>query len=193
MELFIDTETSDMVKWKLPFDDPSQPWIVQLGMILSDENRIYHEVGMIIYNQERTIQPGAQKIHGISEKVSHKYGTDEQLIADIIAEFCVLSDILICHNTSFDLILTDGLMKWRGFEQYREKLKIFCTMINSTNLCKLPGRYGNYKWPKLQELHKFLFGHEFEDAHDALSDVRATRRCYYEMKRREKDDKDQKN
>lgn len=30
-------------------------------------------------------------------------------------------------------------------------------------------------------VHRFLFNEDFEGAHDALSDVRATRRCYYEM------------
>jgi hypothetical protein len=34
------------------------------------------------------------------------------------------------------------------------------------------------------ELHKFLFEEEFDGAHDALNDIRATRRCYNAMKER---------
>jgi hypothetical protein len=60
----------------------------------------------------------------------------------------------------------------------------YCTMLESTTMCNLPGRYGKPKWPKLQELHKFLFGEEFTGAHSALDDVKATRRCYYAMKER---------
>ena len=59
---------------------------------------------------------------------------------------------------------------------------LFCTMKSSTNLCRLPGRYGNFKWPKLTELYKFLFNEEMEGAHDAMVDVRATRKCYYRLK-----------
>ena len=58
----------------------------------------------------------------------------------------------------------------------------YCTMKETTDLCKLPGRYGNYKWPKLQELHKHLFGENFVGAHDAMFDIKATMRCYYKLK-----------
>jgi hypothetical protein len=60
----------------------------------------------------------------------------------------------------------------------------FCTMEKSTNLVKLPGKYGKYKWPKLVELYKFLFNEELTGAHDALVDILATRRCYYELLKR---------
>ncbi len=41
-----------------------------------------------------------------------------------------------------------------------------------------------YKWPKLQETYKFLFGEEFEGAHDAMADVRACARIYFELRNR---------
>lgn len=57
-------------------------------------------------------------------------------------------------------------------------------MLESVDLCKLPGRYpGNYKWPKLIELHNHLFGCDFEGAHDALDDVKATVKCFFELKK----------
>ena len=47
-------------------------------------------------------------------------------------------------------------------------------MLSSMPVLKLPGRYGNYKWPKLEEAYKFLVDPAgFEDAHDALVDVKA--------------------
>ncbi len=61
----------------------------------------------------------------------------------------------------------------------------FCTMKapGIMEFCKLP--WGNsktrLKWPKLKELHQILFDEPFADAHDALADVKATRRCYYEL------------
>ena len=43
---------------------------------------------------------------------------------------------------------------------------------------------GNYKWPKLDELYSALFNKSFEGQHNAINDVRATYKCYFEMKKR---------
>ncbi len=55
-------------------------------------------------------------------------------------------------------------------------------MIQGTDILKIPSRKGSgYKWPKLEELHNFLFKEGFDGAHDALNDVMATSKCYFEM------------
>jgi len=59
-----------------------------------------------------------------------------------------------------------------------------CTMQSSTDFCKISGNYG-YKWPKLQELHMELFGFPFEGGHDALVDVRACAKCYFQLRKLE--------
>lgn len=61
-----------------------------------------------------------------------------------------------------------------------------CTMQSSTDFCAIPSNsyYGGYKWPKLEELYRKLFGRMFDDAHDALADVSATKECYFELRRR---------
>jgi hypothetical protein len=49
--------------------------------------------------------------------------------------------------------------------------------------CQLqPMRNGFYKWPKLAELHYKLFKTYFEEAHDASIDIKATARCFFELK-----------
>jgi hypothetical protein len=58
-----------------------------------------------------------------------------------------------------------------------------CTMQSTTNFCAIKGAYG-YKWPKLSELHRILFGHDFSEAHDASVDIKATARCFWELKAR---------
>jgi len=40
------------------------------------------------------------------------------------------------------------------------------------------------KFPTLEELHTVLFGENFQGAHDALADVRATAKCFFELLRR---------
>ena len=62
-------------------------------------------------------------------------------------------------------------------------MKSICTMKATVDFCKIPDNYG-YKYPKLQELHKKLFGYPFEDAHNAMTDIIATKKCFFELKRR---------
>jgi hypothetical protein len=61
-------------------------------------------------------------------------------------------------------------------------LPTFCTMLSSVEVCRLPGRYGDYKWPRLAELHQHLFGADFAGAHDAAADVMACLRCYFALR-----------
>src|SRR5690606_23556428 len=60
-----------------------------------------------------------------------------------------------------------------------------CTEVTA-ELLKLPGgRGGRYKLPNLTELHNYLFGVPFAEAHNATADVEATTRCFFELVRQE--------
>lgn len=61
------------------------------------------------------------------------------------------------------------------------KKKTYDTMKLGSYLIEM-----NNKWPKLQELYKTLFGHTFEDVHNAMADVVATKECFWEMVRLQK-------
>jgi DNA polymerase-3 subunit epsilon len=56
-------------------------------------------------------------------------------------------------------------------------------MKQSTEFCRMPGRYGSYKWPRLSELHVKLFDTPFEGVHDAKEDVQACAKCFFELKK----------
>src|SRR5690606_27070360 len=60
-----------------------------------------------------------------------------------------------------------------------------CTEVTA-NLLQLPGgRGGRFKLPNLTELHSYLFGVPFSEAHNATADVEATTRCFFELVRKE--------
>lgn len=88
-------------------------------------------------------------------------------------------DILIAHNLSFDIARIEHEWKLCGFVPYISAQKI-CTMKQSTQFCAIPGNYG-FKWPRLEELHRKLFNSDFEGAHDAFCDVKATAKCFFEL------------
>ena len=68
-------------------------------------------------------------------------------------------------------------------EDVMNKRISYCTMQASTDFCKIPSHDGRgYKYPKLQELYKKLFGEAFNDAHNAMSDIEATEKCFWVLK-----------
>jgi len=60
-----------------------------------------------------------------------------------------------------------------------------CTMKNDEVIewaAIPPKRYGTYKWPTLEQLHRKLFQTGLPGAHDALVDVEATMRRYFKLR-----------
>jgi len=184
MELFFDTETTDVYNFKKSYKEVSQPRVIQLGFILSNSETIFHE-GCFILRCDKKVQPGALALHHISDETISKVGLSERDILTIFMTLAYRADTLVCHNVTFDI----GCLKstlynigYFGDIEALDNFKTYCTMFKGTSLCKLSGKIPrSYKWPKLQELHNFLFNEDFSDAHSALGDIKATRRCYYEM------------
>ena len=54
-------------------------------------------------------------------------------------------------------------------------------MRQSAEFYGVKSKYG-FKWPKLSQLHKKLFGSDFDEAHDAEADVAACARCFFALK-----------
>lgn len=196
MELFFDTETSDMYKWKLPPKDKSQPWIVQAGMILSTKDVIYAEANFVIQPVNREISIDAERVHNISIETAKQVGVPEEIMMRVFLAFAMSCDRIVCHNIDFDISMLRSVwlrnekVKWGSFKSHIKPKEMFCTMKETTDLCKLPGWRGEFKWPKLQELHEHLFNEPFIGAHDAMYDVRATRKCYYKLMELEDKDED---
>jgi DNA polymerase III epsilon subunit-like protein len=95
------------------------------------------------------------------------------------------ADVVVAHNIAFDHLIVMSEYIRLGMQEpdpFRGKT-LFCTMMESMNVCKLPGRYGKYKWPALQEAYSKLVGGEFTGAHDALGDIRACKAVYDALQR----------
>lgn len=92
------------------------------------------------------------------------------------------SEYLIAHNINFDLSIIGNEMVRMNLKADK-KLKRICTQDASINYCKLPNKnnYPGFKWPRLEELHYILFKENFDNAHDAMADVKATARCFFEL------------
>ena len=184
--LFFDTETTGVPKdYKAPASNISNwPRLVQLGWILTDESGNEISSGNEIIKPEGFVIPAdASRIHGITTEVALREGKP---LRQVLQSFLKYTDGIKCfvgHNVSFDQRVVGAELHRLGIADTVSTARSLDTMIASTDLCKIPGTYG-YKWPKLIELHRKLFGCDFEDAHDAMADITATKKCFFEMRRR---------
>lgn len=181
--LFFDTETNGLPKnyKEKPSSGNNWPRIIQIGWVLTDsqfniiEERqsLIKPDGWIIPNEKFWID------NGYSTEKNEQAGNCAKYELDILIDRINLSTHVLAHNMDFDYPVIASEMLRYGKSATNKPQRI-CTMKATTSLCRLPGPYG-FKWPKLEELHQFLFGENFDGAHDALADVKATVRCAAEL------------
>lgn len=186
MILAFDTETTGMLRWHDPNDHPLQPRIVQLGAALYHPDGTEISAVSLIINTGRAIDPSAAAIHGIDEELMLKAGISPLLALRLFEAMAVRATLAIAHNVNFDSrMLSIEFMLQEMPETIFGRLPTFCTMQATTSICRIPHTNGRgFKWPKLQEAYKHFFGENFVGAHDALSDVRACAKVYFELMRR---------
>ena len=184
--LFFDTETTGVPRnYKAPSSDiQNWPRLVQLAWILSDDkgNRI-HLSSLIVRPDGFTIPADAAKVHGITTEVAMREGIPLSEAIDQFVEDLNTAKYIVGHNIAFDKKIVGAEMIRLGLKDIMDSKKSYCTMQSSIDFCKIPGKYG-YKYPKLQELYKKLFGTEFDNAHDAMNDIEATEKCFWELRKR---------
>ena len=185
MYLFFDTETTGIPRnYKAPVSDlRNWPRLVQLAWLLADdEAREVASAQYIVKPGGFTIPSDASRIHGITTEMAMGQGVALEEVLAAIASDISQASVLIAHNMPFDEKILGAEFLRAGRPNIVESKTRRCTMQESTDYCRLPGPYG-YKWPTLPELYTQLFGMPFGGAHQALADVRACARCYFELKR----------
>jgi DNA polymerase III epsilon subunit-like protein len=187
MYLFFDTETTGLpLNWKAPIDDLANwPRLVQVAWIL------YEDTGKEISSKDLIIKPEgfiipaeASRIHGITNAMATRFGTDLFPVLGELEKVMAETEHLVAHNMSFDEKILGAEFLRKGMVNPIDKKNRICTMLASTDFCQIKGRYGN-KWPTLAELHQKLFNTGFEDAHNAAADIRVTAKCFWKLKQME--------
>lgn len=171
--------------WRAPLEVlDNWPRLVQLAWLLSDEDgREVKSITKIIKPQGFKIPAAAAAVHGISTRRALAEGV---LLDPVLKEFIKAVDkakILVAHNMSFDEKIMGAELLRENYEHKLFKRPKICTMQSSTTYCRIENEFG-FKWPKLIELHQKLFNEEFDGAHDALADVKACARCFFELIKR---------
>ena len=185
MKFFFDTETTGLPRsYKAPVSDLNNwPRLIQVAWLVTEEGgKEIKSAEYIIKPDDFSIPAEAAKIHGITDEIANRSGVALKPVLEEIAADIAAATVLIAHNIQFDEKIVGAEFLRTGSRNHLEAKPRECTMHSSTNYCGIPGPYGN-KWPKLQELHEKLFQKAFPDAHNALADVRACAKCYFELRR----------
>lgn len=183
--LFFDTETTGVPRnYKAPASDTNNwPRLIQLGWILTDINgNTLHQGNEIVRPDGFVIPTDAANVHGITTEKAMRVGKPLREVIDIFLNDVKRAKCLVGHNISFDQHVVGAELYRIGLQDIVSDKRSICTMLSTIDYCKIPGYYG-YKYPKLQELYNKLFGCSFEDAHDAMADITATKKCFFELKR----------
>lgn len=186
--LFFDTETTGIPKdYKAPSSDVENwPRLVQIAWILTDQdgNRI-NARNYIIKPENFVIPIASSNIHGITTQKAIEKGILIKEALDIFLKDFNKASFIVGHNIAFDKKIVGAELVRLDMKDVLDSKTSICTMQSSIDLCKIPSFKGyEYKYPKLQELHKKLFGIGFDDAHNAMSDIEATEKCFWELKKR---------
>ncbi len=189
MYLIFDTETTGLPKrYDAPITDiQNWPRCVQIAWQLHDD------LGNLIEQQDFLIQPDgfnipydAETVHGISTELAQEQGLDIRMVLEKFNAVLAKTKFVVGQNVGFDLNIMGCEFHRYGIETPLNAMPVLDTCTETTAaLLQLPGgRGGKFKLPTLTELHQYLFGAPFAEAHNATADVEATTRCFLELVKR---------
>lgn len=190
MYLIFDTETTGLPRsWAAPITDTDNwPRCIQIAWQLHDA------MGNLVEHQDYLVKPDgfnipydAERIHGISTELAEEQGVS---LSEVLEKFNIAlskAKFVVGQNVGFDVNIMGCEFYRMGVASEMAKMPVLdtCTEVTA-ELLKLPGgRGGKFKLPTLTELHEYLFGEPFAEAHNATADVEATTRCFLELIKRE--------
>lgn len=205
--LFYDTETTDLPKFKLPSEDPTQPHITQIAAELCEEEtgKTLGAISLLLKPEGWVMSAEALATTGITEEHADLYGVPAKVALDAFLELWTNADIRCAHNETFDArILRIAIMRctyWSmeamqtsagevPFSDYWKAAPSFCTQTNSTKILNLPPtekmmakRMTGPKSPNLGEAYYHFTGKVLDGAHDAQVDIMACKAVYYGIKK----------
>ncbi len=186
MYLIFDTETTGLPKnYKAPITDTDNwPRCIQIAWQLHDEKgELLEHADFLVKPDGFDIPFQSEQIHGISTELATEQGVPLMEVLEKFKEVLGKAKFVVGQNIDFDINVMGCELFRMGVETPMMEMPVLdtCTEVTA-QLCQIPGgRGGKFKLPTLTELHEFLFGVPFSEAHNATADVEATTRCFLEL------------
>lgn len=183
--LVFDTETTGFIN-KKDTRLEQQPHIIQFAWILWEiqEDGSFTELERkdMFFKPPISIPYDSSRVHHIYDvDVQNKDPISENI--DALMSFIWRADAIVWHNIEYDEeMLKIELKRVEKLHLYNPA-QVICTMKQTVDFCALEWNGQRFKYPRLGELHKKLFWEYFIWAHDAMTDVEATLKCFLELKK----------
>jgi DNA polymerase III epsilon subunit-like protein len=184
MALFIDTETNGLpnaknlnLKWgDYPFykllDRYNSARIVQLSYMITDNQFKQLElIDHIIKRDNYDINNSV--FHGITNDISDNGIEFDYAFEEFYNSLTKVTHI-IAHNIAFDInVIKSELYRRNKIYIINEidKKILLCTMKHTKGILKIINQYGRYKNPSLNEIYRFAFNKDMDNAHNSKYDV----------------------
>jgi DNA polymerase III epsilon subunit-like protein len=193
--LTFDTETTGLPEkvYKNGKVITKMPYMLQISWILFnvEKNKVISSHDHIITLPDNiSIPESSIKFHNITHEIMEKSGEPiTYVLRDFIRDLKD-TDYIVGHNVSFDINMVKEEFSRNGFINYFDVLSsktiTYCTMKEGEELCNIlisdvvSGKQ-RLKYPKLEELHHFLFKQPLMNLHNSYNDVLVCFRCFYKM------------
>ncbi len=184
MYLFFDVETAGQPKnWKAPHTDTfNWPRMVRIAWIVFNEERKPTALHNYIIKPEGFEIPiESEQIHKISTAVAAMEGTKLEEVLNKFAEDVKKVKYVVAHNLHHDENVLGAEFARKGIEHQLFLAERYCIMREGTYFCRLKGRGGKYKWPKLNELYLKLFGKKIIQLENPEIDAKASAVCFFRL------------
>jgi len=184
MALFIDTETNGLpnaknlnLKWgDYPFykllDRYNNARIVQLSYMITDNQ--FNQLELIDHIIKRdNFDIGNFEFHGITNDISDNGIEFDYAFEEFYNSLKKVTHI-IAHNIAFDINVIKSELYRRNkiyIIEEIDKKTLLCTMKHSKSILKIINQYGRYKNPSLNEIYRFAFNKDIDNAHNSKYDV----------------------
>lgn len=179
--LIVDTETTGFPR-KGELVQDGQARICQIAMLLCNSTgKCMAEHVSLVRPDGWTIGDSAYETHGIDGQICEQYGLRARGVMSFFKRLYDIADVIVCHNSKFDRQMIEIEAAYNGIEL--EEREWYCTMLNSVDACRLPGKFGKFKWPKLGEALSIVCNKEMASgaAHDAMVDAKACKDVFFAL------------
>lgn len=187
LALAYDTETTGLIQYKLPSDDPSQPRITQIAADLFNVHtkETVASINFLIKPEGWVIPENVALMTGITTEKCEKYGFP---IGDVLPAFMGMvnkASHRIAHNDPFDArmirieMMMCGIWDDLALEAWKSK-ESFCTQSNSTKIVNDARPAGDKKkTASMAEAYEYFTDKILTGAHNAKVDMEACKTVYF--------------
>ena len=179
MYVFFDVETTGLAEFERPLNDPSQPHIVQLALVLTDADGreiMGYKAPILLPEGVRVDEKGkAYEVNKWSNALLDQYGVPMVQALSAFKAYQSKSVLKIAHNYRFDGFLLKAAAERYGFAELSPPIEKYCTM---TGIKAVTGK------GSLKDAYAHVTGGKtIENAHDAMADVRACKEVFFWLKK----------